>query len=359
MGLNVTTENPGKEARRFLRHWTIPTFVEEQLEVQHQGLSREKCRTKARQISRSVHQGLELLSNADVSPPATKPLALFYSVENLFKAACICRDRDLVSEGLRSHGLGGEREIRRNSIKNLACHIRAPGKDVWSHVFHAFNSDRFQLPIQYAKKGRGLQDQVNRHGTPPLQPPAQLQFGELLRHLPEFGDDLEFASWGSSFMVKAEGLVFRIRPGPPEKREASFTLRHGHRPGLKQLIESREGNLLRGYSQVEHAFDTVKFQRSSAKSGFWFPDLRVDVFQNHYCDLSMVRRRLGELPAYLGALFVLSDVVRYQAEHWLRLLDDRPGEGLLVEHFLDIASRKVPNLVLNELHQQLFIFEPG
>lgn len=74
-------------------------------------------------------------------------------------------------------------------------------------------------------------------------------------------------------------------------------------------------------------------------------------------NFSQSRRILGEIPLYLAALFILSDVVRYQAEHWLRLLQDHPAEEIVVERFLDIASRKVPNLILNELHGQIFQFK--
>jgi hypothetical protein len=42
---------------------------------------------------------------------------------------------------------------------------------------------------------------------------------------------------------------------------------------------------------------------------------------------------MGEFVLYLAALFILSDVVRYQGQ-WKRLLDDHPEEALLVDRFL-------------------------
>jgi hypothetical protein len=89
-----------------------------------------------------------------------------------------------------------------------------------------------------------------------------------------------------------------------------------------------------------------------------FPRFRADVFGDLYMDLAPDgQREMGEVPIYLGALFILSDVVRYQAENWLRLLSDHPAEEIVVDRFLDIASRKFPNLILNELNGEISEFK--
>jgi len=59
-------------------------------------------------------------------------------------------------------------------------------------------------------------------------------------------------------------------------------------------------------------------------------------------------RYLGELPSYYAALFILSDAVRYQGQRE-RLLQDHPEEAVLIDRFLDVAVRKLPNLALNHL----------
>lgn len=75
-------------------------------------------------------------------------------------------------------------------------------------------------------------------------------------------------------------------------------------------------------------------------------------------DFGRGRVSLAELPIYYASLFILSDMVRYQGQ-WKRLLDDHPQEAVLVDRFLDIATRKVPNLVLNELSRTLYLFKQG
>lgn len=68
-------------------------------------------------------------------------------------------------------------------------------------------------------------------------------------------------------------------------------------------------------------------------------------------------RVFGEIVHYHAALFILSDVVRYQPDQWLRLLNDHPDEAIMIDRFLEIAARKLPNLYLTELHEELFLFK--
>jgi hypothetical protein len=65
----------------------------------------------------------------------------------------------------------------------------------------------------------------------------------------------------------------------------------------------------------------------------------------------------SETLLYLLGLFILSDVVRYQPDQWKRLLDDHPAEMILIDRFLGIGVRKVPNLFLNQFHSDMFLFQ--
>jgi hypothetical protein len=350
----ITTETPQQDVRRFLWHWASHAFVEDRLREQQPSLSTERRRTKARQVSRLVHQGLEFLENADGSRINTKPLTLFYGAENLAKASCICRDLNLGADDIRFHGLSGEREVRRNSMKNLSCRVREPSNDVWSNFFRLFNSDRYQLQVSEGIDS-SIHDHVVHHPSAPLVPPAEIKLGHLLLHLPELVDDIRLASWGPSYMVRADGFRFTTKQGTPPKHSGSFKLRHDHDPATKAMIE-RRSHLLRHFEKKRERLDVFVYEAEPTPSSISYPTIRPDMVGDPYMDLGGGRREFGEPVIYLAALFILSDVVRYQAEHWLRLLEDHPAEGILVERFLDIAARKFPNLILNELHQQIIKF---
>jgi YaaC-like Protein len=350
----ITTENPSVDVRRFLRHWADKSFVDDRLREQHSGLNTDRRRTKSRQIARLVLQGLEFLNSADSSTVLTKPLTMFYGAENLARAACICRDVNLTADGLRAHGLGGERDIQRNSIRNLACKVQHPGKDVWSHVYRSLSCDRYRLKHHVSGGAAQVMDYHNPYANPSLRPPKELSFGELLRHLPETADDVELAGWGVSYMVRADSMFIRTSHGAEEKQVLNFDLRHGRRPKVIELIDARENSLLRKCTSNAEVLDVYEY---SASLPVPVPTIRPDVFGELYMDLSPERNTMGEVPTYLAALFILSDVVRYQADNWLRLLADHPAEEIVVDRFLDLAGRKFPNLILNELHKEISEFK--
>lgn len=86
------------------------------------------------------------------------------------------------------------------------------------------------------------------------------------------------------------------------------------------------------------------------------PPLRMDVFGDIYVDMRGTRTELSEPLIYLAALHILSHAVRYTAEQWKRLLDDHPREAIVIDRFLDIVIRKLPNLVLNQLSGDIYLF---
>lgn len=357
MARTITTEHPSRDVRRYLRHWGDPAFVEPALRKAHPALDKSRARTKARHISVLVQQGVEFLDSAETTSIVTKPLALFYATESLIKALCIYRDFALDSSVFRMHGLSGDK-VKRYSIKNLECRVQKPSRDVWSNAFRLLNSDLVRLP--YVTGGAAVTlDHSFGHKTKPLKPASRLQLGWLLRQLPELADDVEFAGWGHSMVVHLSS--FRImehttQVGQPPETSATLSLRHGRNDLVKAMILRHEGKLLRECEQVGDEHDTLEYRRPAGPGPVVLPTPRMDVFGDLFMLFYGGRKDLSETLAYFAGLFVLSDVVRYQPQQWLRLLDDHPRESILVERFLDIAIRKVPNLVLNELQGEVFLF---
>jgi len=57
----------------------------------------------------------------------TKPLPLFYAMENLAKAYCVLADATTLAEDFRSHGPKSD-QSRRNSIGTLPATVQKAGK---------------------------------------------------------------------------------------------------------------------------------------------------------------------------------------------------------------------------------------
>jgi len=349
----ISTENPSTDVRRFLRHWAAESFVEDRLREQHPGMGTDKRRAKARQIARLVHQGLDFLADAEAAGTNTKPLTLFYGAENLAKAACLCRDGGLNADDIRLHGLGGEYQTKRYSVKKLACRVKPPGKDVWSIVWGLFNCDRHRYTHFDDQHVSSTLEYNWVYPTPPLPPMTELSLGELLRHLPDLANDVELADWGAPWMVRADGLRI-TQVNPVGQDTIRFDLRHGYRQSVIAMIDACESGPLKNLTREKETLDVYEY---SGKTPLQMAPLRTDVFGDLYLDLCRSTRQMGEIPIYLASLFILSDVVRYQAEHWLRLLGKHPAEEIVVERFLDIACRKFPNLILSELNDEIYEFK--
>ncbi len=76
-----------------------------------------------------MQQGLASLEATDGSAVLAKPLTVFYAMENLAKSCCLVRDQNLGPDQIRFHGLGGDRETKRYSVKNFSSKVYTPRLD--------------------------------------------------------------------------------------------------------------------------------------------------------------------------------------------------------------------------------------
>jgi hypothetical protein len=347
----ITTENPSRDVRRFLQHWGDPEFVADRLRAQLPTIGAALARSKAKAVASGVSQGLEYLVAGEATPLLTKPLPLFYAAENFAKASVVASDPTLVASDFKSHGISGD-DAKRYSVKNLRCRVQKPSKDTWSRAYNSMNADF--VVLDRLVDGAGQRGQArNEYPTTQLHPGSVLVLGDLLKRLPELVDDVTLADWGHSHVVHVSNYRIVQTTGSPTT-QAWVTLRHGHDQAVRAMILAKEKTLLRGFSLARDLLDIVEYHGAGADLSL--PPLRMDVFGDLYMDLRGSQSELSEFLLYLAALHILSHAVRYSAEQWKRLLDDHPREAILVDRFLDIVIRKLPNLVLNELSQDIYLF---
>jgi hypothetical protein len=324
----------------------------------HPGVPAEKRRRKTRDLCASVGQGLELIESARASSLLTKPLPAFYATEALAKATCVLLDPNLEGSDFKAHGLSGVKK-QRYFVRTLSCKVAGPGSDVWSRLFKLGNAERIQLTGIFDGVAQTYEARAVVQSPPP-KTRSELVLGELLRHLPELADDVPFANWGHPYVVHVPNFLIRSNTAPPSA-VVTMTLRHAHHAPTKEMIVKHEAprGLLSKYTQTRDVFDVLDYSTTATSlDDLEGPLMRLNLFGELYMDFSRSRVSLAELPTYYASLFILADLVRYQGQ-WKRLLDDHPQEAVLVDRFLDIATRKVPNLVLNELSRALYLFKQG
>jgi hypothetical protein len=354
--VQIITEHPERDVGRYLRHWANPDFVETHIQAKHQQLPADRRRTKSRAAAFFVTQSLEYLESATASSLLTKPLPLFYAAENLSKAVCLVNSAQMVSSDFRAHGLKSD-QSRRNSIKNLCCSILPPGRDVWSRLFSVANADMQRLQATSDQQGM-VYDSRNAYATTPPSSGKILWLGDLLRHIPELERDVANAGWGHPYVVQIHSYSMTSLSGPPASGNYNFTFNHAHNPETKAMIVDRESDLFKKYSRTMDRLNTIQYT-AKFQNDEWpvIPVIRHDVFGGMHMDLRRTSLVLGETIIHFATLFILSSAVRYQPEQWKRLTDDHPAEAILVDRYLDLAIRKLPNLVLNELHRETYWFQ--
>jgi hypothetical protein len=349
----ITTESPVDDVGRYIRRWANRAFVEERLAAAHTGVAAEKRRKKAADVSASITQGLELLNLAGAATLLTKPLPLFYAAEAFAKALAIVRLSEVDGDTFAHNGLIGEKH-RRYYIRTLTCKVGRHPRGVWPHLAACGNGEWIVF--------RGVVDGVDAMRTSrqglPAPPPirgTQLELRELVRHLPELGEDVGLAGWGSSYSILAGFPRFNSTTTDPPRVSVSARLRHGHDPGNRTVIQRAARAALIDFQLLPEVLD-VQDVRVDERDG-WprLPAMRMSIFGEQYWDLAP-SSLASELLIYYASLFIIADVVRYQGQ-WRRLIDDHPEEAILVDRFLDLAIRKVPNLTLNELADDLYLFK--
>jgi len=174
-------------------------------------------------------------------------------------------------------------------------------------------------------------------------------------------EDLPSAGCSHPFVVHVRDISINLTTRTVPNASVALTLRHAHNPDTKQMVidHERPGGYLRHHTRTREVLDVLMYSANAPSlAEIARPHIRGDIFGELYFDFSRSRHLLAEFPTYYAALFVLSDVVRYQGQ-WKRLLDEHQEEAVLIDRFLDIAVRKLPNLALNELAEGVYLFKVG
>jgi hypothetical protein len=139
----------------------------------------------------------------------------------------------------------------------------------------------------------------------------ELNFGDLIRHLPEMSRDVVAAGWGHPYVIHVPRFEYRTTSDPPSA-SAVVRFRHAHNQDARAMIVRSERGLLAGYTRGLDSLDVIEYSATTSDPHLGGPVMRSDLFGSLHMDFAGDSPALSELLIYLGALFILSDVVRYQ-----------------------------------------------
>lgn len=280
-----------------------------------------------RQSSLKIRQAVELRRASQGASPLTKPLLLYYSMLNLTRGMMLAY---LGTLGKTGHGL-----TFHLGPKLLEC------------------AAKVSLHGTFRKFAEGV-------GVPPSDLDGKtFSLRDLFGILPELQDEFKLLQCGPSSVVtvRIESLIggpTELHFHMPHQTESEFAARWQQDfPHLVDVCDHEGPFTLRL---------KVKLQRAPLVDEFchWYltHDLRKrdDAYWSTI-QLGASTPRLPREVAYFAAMFILSNISRYEPE----LLDDATLQltdlGFFVRAFLDCAERFFPQLILDIVDGQPVFFE--
>jgi hypothetical protein len=317
----IHTENAVKEIWSMLgffeSEYNVGTYLTTRFQqIQSSSEFQERLPELKLTIAYTVRTAREYYTAAEGVTDLTRPLLLFYGMSNLAKVLFMCKHGKLSPS--RSHGLTDVDESL-----DFAEQLVEINQDGTFPMFHGCFSKQNLKGISFSLR-------------------------ELLSLVPELKPNFEAIYKQKSNSIRIYNVKFGTRFSDPEFKKYEW---------LKILkITPDFGDNYRHFQFFDEGatlFHTANIEKelfiSAGLSG------------EEYFVLPLLKKQksviLPELSTHYLIMYLLSILCRYTSKKWLELLmGTKSGEMYIVEKFLEVSFRKFPNLILNQLHDEKFIF---
>jgi len=312
----IVTEDPKEEQWRRLSQFTYETNIKKFLTARgHHAVSGEVLAF----IGGSIQQGRAYFSAAETAPLDIGPLLVYYGATNILAGAATML-------------MGTRPDIRTHGMK-----LWVPKTD--------FLADAEISPFDPHHGALHLLGSVFSPGCPLIHS-GKWTLEEILASIPDV-----HAEYMNQYSGTPHTMPMEIVPQKRGVLERTQWINADRFNSLDEILSRIEG-LKTAYLAPQHdqGGDYVIFYRKQRG-----PDIGeysisgqkhlqvMHVKQNHHLNPSQI------MLLFMG-LFALGILSRYHPERWTPFVrNDLTGERLVVEKFIDVSMRYLPNLVLNML----------
>ena len=284
------------------------------------------CRSRA--VASCIRQANEYFAASRTVGLATRPLLQFYGVECLAKAAILCSEPSTVLTDIKYHGLG-----TRPAAKALRDYADDPANWAVEDEFAIINEGVFP------RLALAMGDQA------PV-PGAVIRLNELARMLPEAAPlyEIHYGRSAHCFPLYEQAptsgpFAVYFDPGPPDRLVEVFPELliefDAHTEGRTSGFQRRDG------SSKEPSF--LRIIRHTIAGDY--------IVRPHSAGFHKPATTL------FGISFILSNLVRYKPEFWLRVIEGSAvGSVAMVERLSEIIERRFAQEVLESIWQEAFSF---
>jgi len=293
---------------RYLQNKGCPTFNEIDIEF----------------ISGSIRQAEAYFSAARTSPLDVSPLLTYYGASNLLFGSAFLL-------------YGTHQRVDHHGIKLIRDSVRSANR-IGESLIKPVNQSSGALHYLCTVFSDGCLLVNGDHWT----------LSEILGSIPELKHDFEACySDLSPFTIPVE--IVKKRKKPFERVRKSELLRFSDIDELVSRIPGYSSNYLRPLWQGDGDFVIMYRKLDSSDVGVY------STYGQKFLQIAHAKNGNMLVPSQLilffMGLYALGTLNRYYPERWNSFAQrDGTGERLLVEKFLGVCQRAIPNLVLNEIY---------
>jgi hypothetical protein len=371
-------ENPEKALWWRLGHFKNVEQTTALIRSLHSTASDQNALKQANQIRYCIEQAEEYFRSAEVVSIATKPLPLYYGMASLSWALILLKKTgDYALDNLRSehqdHGLTRPGLNYADRNLDLPSILEAVRTTVSSPILIGGNSRELRGTF-------GLLFSVAR--PEPVGVPISRQRGIItertVRMMSVTNITLDIDQLASAALTLARFLLdipdmvasfgeLGIRPPFVYCSDVKMVQRDDNTVQLF-VVTSRntEGEVVQLEARLQRYQGArisrvssgicAEFTAQQGQINFLVPQISETIDGRYFLYLPEQPDQLPEPCAFLGGMFLLGMLVRYYPHIWMQLLERHHPLVQVVEAFLPIAQRKFPNLVLNNLTGDSYIF---
>jgi len=372
---DIITDNPIREVWKNLRIFLDESFVIDNIckfHSIHKGKHKNNIKKQAKQINYCIRQAEEYFSASSRVSLVTRPLLLYYGTVSLTKALTLIRlkgeysfDKLRATGKHKHHGLVLLDSINDTKptvdietfFSSLQCNIFR-NKDLqnrpWGHFSLFYQSlvpcaylikeEIQQIGKMFAIKKDKVQSCSNLLDINSISTPFVCL--TLIKILPDLCSDL---------------IGLGINPGLFDGEVELMTTQHNgyHKKDYNFFIydiQKEEGELLiKYYKELNpllsfdmNFYNNIHFKITNDNQQLNFPEIIDDINNKKYFILKPSSYITEPVP-YFIILFCLGMLCRYHPDIWVSIIDKNIRIAELTNTFLNLAYRKFPNLILDQM----------
>ena len=326
----VYTENPEEELRKKLLQYTYKAHIRKYFERNFEKLP-ENWEELSEIISSSILQADEYLSLSANASLYTAPLLLYYGTINLALGTATLLTGNKIT--INGHGMTALPDYTSPDVGNTKVHFVSPkdgGVSVYLNKIGKLNINLTELPDWTLRE-------------------LLLSIPELYLEAVQCYDTYESYCFPLETVITEDRTFERISDDHTECSRLLDLLHEvpdfENRYVVPQLINADNNKML--LLNYKYQSEPICYQSHTGQSF---------LLRGHLCG-----KKLIVLPqwAYMySALFMLSSLCRYEPRKWNRFITyDESGEKLLIEKFIYLARRLLPNMLLSSIEKCQYTFE--